>query len=140
MSRYRLLPLAFLALVMVTPSSSRWQSLHSPTDLVPILCHKEIGVGILFIAIENHGSDAEPSTTTVEFNTDSPAIPQVQLAVQTPNIPSGADIVIAVDLPYAPGTTSFLKPVGEITITVDARNELPETHGTNNLLVTDCLN
>lgn len=150
MFRYRFLLLALFMIVVL--SGCGWQAPPGPTDLIPILCHTESGVGMLFITIENHGNDAGPSTTKITFESNASEEPYVQLEVKTPGIPSGADILIAVDfplaasaatlsdpaLPFTPDTARFLRPVGKITITVDSRNVLPETERTNNVLVTDC--
>ena len=134
MFRYRLL-LALIATVAL--SSCAWQP-HGPTDLLPISCHTETSVGMLFITIENRGNDAGPSTMTVDYHTNSPAMTHVHLEVKTPGIPSGADILLSVDLPLDPHTASFFEPVGKITITVDAGKVLPETDRNNNVLVTGC--
>jgi len=99
---------------------------------------KGTGVDLLFITIENHGNDAGPSTTEVAYNTHSSGTPRVQLEVPTPDVPSGADIWITVNLPFEAGTNSLLDPAGKITITVDARHVLPETNRRNNILITDC--
>lgn len=107
-------------------------------DVVPVACHIEWGVGMLFITIENRGHDAGPSTTTIVYNTNSPKTPRVQLMVATPGIPASTPIWLAVDLPSVPGTGNFLLPVGKITITVDARRVLPETDRASNVLITSC--
>ena len=96
---------------------------------------KGTGVNILFITIENRGSDAGPSTMTVAFATNSPQVPPVRFEVKTPAMPAGAERWLAVDLPSAPGTARVLEPVGKIMITVDSGNALPKTMHT---LVTGC--
>ena len=144
MFRYRLLLPALVVATLL--SGCVWQTPHGPTDLVPILCHKEIdrgmlkgtGVGILFITIENQGNDAGPAAMTVAYETYSRRIPRVQIEVKTPSIPAGSDIWISVDLPFAPGTTSILEPAGKISITVDSKNVPPKTMRASNILVTNC--
>ncbi|HEY7416137.1 MAG TPA: hypothetical protein VH593_13165, partial [Ktedonobacteraceae bacterium] len=116
-----LLPLIALLLIAAA-YGFRKLTPRSPSDLVPILCHREPGIGLLFITIENRGNDAGPSTTTLVFNTAFPshksngASPPMRLAVQTPSIPSGTDAWVAVELPSAPGA-GFIQPAGKITIT-----------------------
>lgn len=125
-------------LIAAIASGCEGQAPRGPTDLVPIMCHSELGVGLLFITIENHGDDAGPSTTTLEFNTFSPKMPQARLEVKTPNIPSGTDVWIAVELPSVPGAAGFIKPVGKITITTDSMKVLRRTNRADNTLVTAC--
>ncbi len=142
MFRYRLGLLLTLATTLFLSSCDS----QGPTDLEPILCHKEIdvsmlkgtGVDLLFITIENHSNDAGPSTTEVSYNTNSSKIPRVLLEVETPSIPSGTDIWISVNFPFEPGTNRFLEPVGKITIIVDSKKVLPETTRMNNNLISDC--
>lgn len=134
--RYVLVLLALLA--MALSSSSAWQTSHGPTNLLPALCHREPIVGLLFITIENRGNDAGPSTTTVAFDTNLPQVQRVQLQVNTPGIPSGTDIWVAVELPTVPGTAGFLIPPGKVTITADAGKVLPETNRKNSVIVTGC--
>jgi hypothetical protein len=136
MSRYRVLLIALL--IAAIASGCEGQAPRGPADLVPIMCHSELGVGLLFITIENHGDDAGPSTTTLEFNTSSPKMPRAWLEVKTPNIPSGTDVWIAVELPSAPGAAGFIKPVGKITITADSMKVLRGTNRADNTLVTGC--
>ncbi|GAC1384675.1 MAG: hypothetical protein NVSMB33_13210 [Ktedonobacteraceae bacterium] len=137
MHRYRLL-VFFILGVTILFSSCEQQASSSPTDLVPVACHRELEVGMLFVTIENHGHDAGLSTMIVTYHTHSLDRPYVQLAVQTPAIPSGAERLITVDLPTVAHTGSFLQPLGKITIIVDARRVLPETNRANNILVTIC--
>ena len=142
MCRYRIGLLLVLATAVLLSSCSSLTA----TDLEPILCHREIDagmlkgtdVGLLFITIENHGSDAGPSTTQVAFTTNSPQTPRVQLEVPTPGIPSGTAIWVMVNLPFNAATNSFLHPAGKITITVDVRHVLPETNRKNDMLITNC--
>jgi hypothetical protein len=107
-------------------------------DLVPVACHKEPGVGLLFITVENRGHDAGPSMMTVTFTTHSPGRRQVTLSAHIPAMPSHAQRWVTVDLPSAANTSGFLQPAGNITITVDARKVLPEINRANNMLVTGC--
>ena len=134
-SRFALL---LLFVILLTSCAGKARSLQRAADLVPVACHRERGVGMLFITIENHGQDAGPSTTKIVYDTDSPRMPRVQLMVATPGIPSLTPIWLAVDLPTVPGTGNFLMPAGKITITVDARRVLPEVDRASNVLVTSC--
>jgi hypothetical protein len=93
---------------------------------------------MLFITVENRGHDAGPSTMTVAYKTHAPARPYVQLEVQTPDVPAGADRLVMVDLPSIGATGGFLEPLGKITITLDAQKVLPEVNRANNVLVTEC--
>lgn len=136
MFRYRQLLLALIAAVLL--SSCEWQASHGPTDLAPISCHGEPLVGMLFITIENHGNDAGPSMTTVEFDTNSPKMSRVRLEVKTPSIPSKADRIIAVDLPFVPAATKRVKLVGKITVTADSSKVLPALERKHTILVTSC--
>jgi hypothetical protein len=136
MFRYRVLLIVLL--IAAIASGCEGQTPRGPTDLVPILCHSEPGVGLLFITIENHGDDAGPSTTTLEFNTASPKMPRARLEVKIPNIPSGTDVWVAVELPSVPGTAGFIEPVGKITITADSMKVLRETNRADKTLVTGC--
>ncbi len=133
---YRQVLLALIAAVLL--SSCEWQASHGPADLVPISCHGEPLVGMLFITIENHGNDAGPSMTTVEFDTNSPKMLQVRLEVKTPSIPSKADRIIAVDLPFVPAATERIKLVGKFTVTADSGKVLPAIDRKHNILVTNC--
>ena len=137
MFRHRLLLLVLLGMVL---ADCGWetQAQLAPTDLLPVACHREWGVGMLFITIENRGNNAGPSTTMVVYNTNSSKTPRIQLAVATPGIPAATVIWLSVDLPSVPGTGDFLLPAGKITITVDASRVLPEANRANNMLVTNC--
>ena len=132
----RLLWLALLISLILTSCGA--QAAKSPADLVPILCHSEPGVGLLFITIENRGGSMGPSTTSVSFNTHSTKVSRVQLEVATPPMPSGALRWITVNLPYGPGTTTFLEPAGKVTIVVDASHVLRKTGKASNTLVSNC--
>lgn len=134
MSRHRWLFLALLALLLL--SSCELQTSHSPPDPIPILCHKELGVGILFITIANHGSDSPSSTMIVKFYTNSSQKRQVQLQVEIPGIPSGSNIWVPVNLPA--GSQGFLKPVGKITIIINSAKVLAQSARGNNVLITGC--
>lgn len=90
---------------------------------------------MLFITIENRGNDAGPSTMTVAFATNSPQVPHVRLEVKTPAISAGTERWLSIDLPFAPGTTGALEPVGKIMITVDSGNVLPKAM---HILLTGC--
>jgi hypothetical protein len=136
MFRFRSFPLAFVLLLLLASCGAH--ASHGVPDLVPTLCHREPSVGLLFITIENRGSDAGPSTTGVAFETQSPRAPHVRLHVATPAVPSRAEIWVAVELPYAPGTSSFLLPAGNLTITTNAGNASPGTAGAHNVLITAC--
>ena len=129
--------LLILFAMLLTGCAAKAQS-RQTAELVPVACHREWGVGMLFITIENRGQDAGPSTTTIVYNTNSLQTPRVQLAVSTPGIPSLTPIWLAVDLPPVPGTGNFLLPVGKITITVDAGQVLPEIERASNVLITSC--
>lgn len=138
MFRYRVLLLSLLALLLIAAVYGlRKQAPRGPSDLVPILCHKELGVGLLFITIENRGKGAGPSTMTLVFNTTVPparsngARPQARLAVKTPSIPPGTEAWIVVELMPAHGT-GVVQPEGKVTITTVS------TNGANNTLVTSC--
>ena len=130
--------LAIALFIAVTTGGCNGQAAGGSTDLVPVLCHRELGVGLLFVTIENRGSDAGPSTMTLSYKSASSLVPRVQLQVKTPGIPAGVDIWIAVELPPAPGAAGFIVPAGKITITVDAMHVPPETRGANHTLVTYC--
>lgn len=93
---------------------------------------------MLFITIENHANDAASSTMTVAFNTKVPKLQHVILAVKTPEIPSLAARTLAVDLPYVSSTSSFMLPVGMVTITADATKLLLETDRAHTVLMSTC--
>lgn len=135
--RKLLVVLPFLLATMLLTGCAA-QASQGPTDLVPVACHKELGVGLLFITVENRGYDAEPSTMTVAFTTHSPGGRQVTLSAHIPAMPSHAQRWVTIDLPSATNTSGFLQPAGNITITVDARKVLPEINRANNMLVTGC--
>jgi hypothetical protein len=130
--------LLILFAMLLTSCAGKAQSQQIAAELVPVACHSEWGVGMLFITIENRGQDAGPSTMTVVYNTNSPQMPRVQLMVATPGIPSLTPIWLAVDLPPVSGTGNFLLPVGKITITVDAKRVLSQTDRASNVLITSC--
>ena len=134
-SRFVLLILFAMLLVGCT-GQPRSQQLAA--DLVPVACHREWGVGMLFITIENREQNAGPSTTKIAYDTNWPRMPRVQLMVATPGIPSLTPIWLAVDLPTVPGTDNFLLPIGKITITADARRMLSQTNRADNVLITSC--
>ena len=136
MGRSRLLLLVLMISMIL--ASCGGQASQGPAELVPTLCHSELGVGLLFITIENRGGSIGPSTTSVSFNTHFPKVPRVQLEVATPSMPGGALRWITVNLPYAPGTTTFLEPAGKVTIVVDASHVMPKTGTTSNTLVSNC--
>ena len=114
------------------------QAAIGPADLAPTLCHSIYDVGLFYITIENRGNDAGPSTMTVIYNTASPSMPRVLLKVKTPAIPAGNEFWLTVELPTAPGSGGFVKPVGLITITADAMYALPEKHRADQTYVTYC--
>ena len=127
-----------LALLVSGCGGQRGQAASGSADLVPELCHSEYSVGLFFITIENRGDDAGPSTTTVVYKTASPHMPLVRLQVKTPGIPAGNEIWLAVELPTAPGSGGFIRPVGMITITADAMHVLPETNRADQTHLTYC--
>ena len=135
----RLSRVLWLALVFsLILSSCGAQASKSPAELVPTLCHSELGVGLLFITIENSGGSTAQSVISVSFNTHFTKESRVQLKVTTPPMPSGALRWITVNLPYAPDTTSFLEPAGKVTIVVDADHVVRKTGTTRNTLVSNC--
>jgi len=132
------LPLALCLALLV--SGCGGQAASGPADLAPTLCHSIYGVGLFYITIQNFGDDAGPSTMTVIYNTASPAMPRVRLQVKTPSIPAGNEFWLTVELPAAPGSGDFIKPVGIITITADAMYVLPERDRADQTLLTYCKN
>ncbi len=111
---------------------------HETTDLRPISCHREYGVGMLFITIENYANDAAPSTMIVTFRTNLPKVQDIELAVKTPEIPSQAARTLAVDLPYVPSISSYMLPVGKVTIIADATKVLLEKNRVHTILSSAC--
>ena len=130
--------LFFVFFTTVLFSSCGWQTPRETTDLRPISCHREFGVGMLFITIENYANNAAPSTMIVTFNTNSSRVQSVKLAVKTPEIPSMAARTLAVDLPYISSTSTFVLPVGKVTITADATKMLLETNRAHTILNSQC--
>ncbi len=137
--RYRVLFLPLIAFLLIAVVYGlRKQAPQGPADPVPILCHREPDVGLLFITIENRGSNAGPSTTTLEFNTNSSTLQsngarsRVRLEVKTSDIPAGAEVWVAAELPSTRGA-GFIQPAGKITITTASL-----TPGISNTLVTSC--
>ncbi len=114
------------------------QTSHEATDLRPVSCHREFSVGMLFITIENFANNAVPSTMIVTFRTKLPKVQNVELAVKTPEIPSQAARTLAVDLPYIPSTSSFMLPVGKVTIIVDVTKVLLEANRAHTILRSAC--
>ena len=115
-----------------------WQTPHGVADLRPVSCHREFGVGMLFVTIENHANDAAPSIMIVTFNTNSPEVQGVKLAVKTPEFPSQAARTLAVDLPYISSTSRFILPVGKVTIIADATKVLREIDRAHTILSSTC--
>ena len=136
--RLCLLPLALCLALLVGGCGG--QAASGPADLVPTLCHSIYGVGLFYITIQNFGDDAGPSTMTVIYNTASPSMPRVRLLVKTPGIPAGNEFWFTVELPTAPDSGGFIKPVGIITITADAMYVLPEKNRGDQTLLTYCKN
>ena len=125
-SMFRLSGLLAALCLSVMISGCGRQLAGGPADLVPEFCHNEYGVGLLFVTIVNRGNDAGPSTMTITYKTASPLRRQVRLQVKTPGIAAGNEIWLAVELPAAPGSGGFIRPVGMYTITADAMHVLRE--------------
>ena len=128
----------YVLFITLLLSSCASRTSHEATDLRPISCHREFGVGMLFITIENYANDAAPSTMIVTFRTNLPKVQDVELAVKTPEIPSQAARTLAVDLPNVPSTSSFMLPVGRVTIIADATKVLLETNRAHTILRSAC--
>lgn len=140
------LPVLVVIAVLLVFSGCHQHPISGQAHLLPIRCHQEIergmlqgtGVNLLFITLENRGSDAGPAMMTVAFNTNSSARLRVQLEVKTPTMPAGAERWITVDLPLAPDGTRVLEPVGKIVITIGSTNAVRPEKRANGILVTSC--
>jgi len=130
--------LLLVLVISMILASCGGQASQGPAELVPTLCHSELGVGLLFITIENRGGSIGPSVTSVSFSTDFTKEPRVRLEVTTPSMPAGALRWITVNLPYEPGTRTFLEPAGKVTIVVDASHVSRKTENISNTLVSNC--
>lgn len=135
---FRVCALLLVLCLALLVSACDGQAASGPADLAPTLCHSIYDVGLFYITIENRGNDAGPSTMTVIYNTASPSMPRVLLKVKTPAIPAGNEFWLTVELPTAPGSGGFVKPVGLITITADAMYALPEKNRADQTYVTYC--
>ena len=136
MRRSRLLWLALLIPLILT--SCGGQASQGPAELIPTLCHSELGVGLLFITIEDTGGSTGPSVISVSFNTHFTKESRVQVEVATPPMPSDALRWITVNLPYVPGTTNFLEPAGKVTIVADGGHVVRKRGNASNRLVSNC--
>lgn len=134
---FRLCALLFALCAALLVSGCGGQA-SGPADLAPTLCHSIYDVGLFYITIENFGDDAGPSTMSIEYKTASPAMPHVRLLVKTPAIPAGNEFWLTVELPTAPGSGGYLKPVGLVTITADAMHVLPEMNRADQTHLTYC--
>lgn len=135
---FRSCVLLFALCSMLLLSGCGEQAESGPADLAPTLCHSIYSVGLFYITIQNFGDDAGPSTMSIIYNTASPSTIPVRLLVKTPPIPAGNEIWLTVELPTAPGSGGFIKPVGIITITADAMYVLPEKNRADQTRLTYC--
>jgi hypothetical protein len=134
--RYRLLLFALVALIAF--NSCQQPAPQASTQLVPVLCHRELGVGLLFITVVNRGSEAASSMMTVAYQTGSHRVPSVRLTVKTPIIPGGSEVWLAVELPLLPGTAVFLRPISKVTIVITSAGSPSGNPGARNARVSDC--
>jgi hypothetical protein len=130
--------LLFALFLMLFLNGCAGQSGHGSADVVPVYCHSEYGIGIVFITLENHGDNAGPSTMALDYATSISRVPHVHLTVKAPPVPYEADILVMANLPFAPGTGNFLLPAGKITISMDAYHLRSEKSSAGHVLVTDC--
>ena len=106
-------------------------------DMQVVSCHREPLVNLYFMRIENHGGDAGPSMTSVQYATDVPTTPRVQLTLSTPPVPSHGEILVAFALSYD-RQHRLLVPVGRLRITLDENRKLADVARQHTVLVTGC--
>ncbi len=98
-----------------------------PTQVVqalhPIQCHREAFVGIIYVTLENDGTDAGTSSMHISYTVGGAQKIPVSIQVQLPLIPAQTQRMVMVQVPVAiPGalaatdTTHYRSPEGHIVI------------------------